>query len=93
MAAALCLTGCHQTIQLVPPNRATEVPIRQVSWSNHFVLGFVGREVIETRDYCPGFVVQSMKLESTVPTVLVGLATLGMYVPRRLVVTCSRTTR
>lgn len=93
MAAALCLTGCHQTIQLSPRIQSQEIPVRQVSWTSHFVLGFVGRQFIETRDYCPGYVVQRMELESTIPTVLVGFATLGMYVPRRLVVTCSRAVR
>lgn len=87
---ALCLGGCRQTIEIAPRNEALQVKPQQTAWMSHYLLGFVGRETIDVRDYCPGYLVQQIELESTFPTVLLTVSTLGIYAPRHLVVTCQK---
>lgn len=89
LALAALLGGCHQTLQVHTPREAAHEDVQQVTWSNHFLLGFVGRSQVDLRDYCRGAAVERVQLSSSVATVALTVVTLGIYCPRRVTVTCN----
>ncbi|HEY4103111.1 MAG TPA: hypothetical protein VGM44_04440 [Polyangiaceae bacterium] len=66
--------------------RAAE-PVRE-HWVPGYVFGIWGRSELDARDDCPSTGVARLRIGPTLPTLLVSLATLGMYTPREVVVHC-----
>lgn len=85
------LVGCRQTLLVAAPQSVAPAYARQVTWSNHFFYGFVGRRQVDLRDHCQDGTVERVELSSTAATVALTIATLGIYCPRRVTVTCART--
>jgi len=93
MLALVPLVGCRQTIVLhAPPTTTSALPTRQVGWANHFLFGFVGHKAIDLRDHCVTSAVERVTLSDDALTLLVTIATVGIYVPRRVVITCAEST-
>ena len=84
-----CLVGCHQTLLVTPPRSLAPADTQQVSWSHHFLYGFIGRRQLDLRDYCPQSTVERVELSSNTATVALTFATLGIYWPRRVTITCT----
>ncbi|HEY5960741.1 MAG TPA: hypothetical protein VIV60_29505 [Polyangiaceae bacterium] len=59
-----------------------------VHWAHYYLFGFLGREQLDLRDYCTTSSVASVRFASDPLTLLVSFATLGIYVPRSVTVTC-----
>ncbi|MGE5787623.1 MAG: Bor/Iss family lipoprotein [Myxococcales bacterium] len=90
LAALLTLSACRHTIVLSAADSATDRHADYLLWSHHYLWGFVGRTNLDVRDYCPRSAATRVELYTDIPALLISLGTLGIYVPRRLSVTCSK---
>lgn len=89
IAIAASLVGCHQTLLVTVPRSNAPAGVQQISWTNHFLYGFVGRKDLDLRDYCKQSAVETVALSTNAATVALTIVTLGIYCPRRLAVTCT----
>ena len=85
---AAALLGCHQTVAVRASTRSNAVAPRSVTWEHYFLFGFIGEKTVDVRDYCEKGAVTVVSLSDDVATIAVTVATLGIYVPRRLTITC-----
>jgi hypothetical protein len=86
IAAAIATSGCRATFT-DPRVPAGEQKSR---WADFFVLGAVGHEEVDIRDYCASARAREVVLGADVFTVLVSVVTLGIYTPRKVTVTCAK---
>jgi len=84
LAAVLLLSGCY-TISYKGdrPGLGSE----QSEWDNYFLWGLVGEAKVDLRQVCPRGV-SSWKSQQTFVQGLIGIVTLGIYVPRSVIVEC-----
>lgn len=90
LAAVVVLSACHQTIVLSAADDRSNTSMHYLTWSHHFLWGFVGRSNVDVRDYCPRSAVTRVEIATDLPTFLLSVATLGIYMPRRVKVVCGR---
>ncbi len=57
-------------------------------WTPSYVFGLFGRAEIDVRDHCPSGRVREIETGANVATIGISLLTIGIYTPRRVVVTC-----
>ena len=57
-------------------------------WVPGYVFGIWGKAELDVRDDCPTTGASSVRIGATWSTVLVGVATIGMYTPREVRVRC-----
>ena len=62
-------------------------------WQNFFVLGAVGHAEVDVRDFCATRRAHEVHLGADVLTIGVSVITLGIYTPRKVVVTCAKESR
>ena len=58
-------------------------------WTDFFVLGLVGTEVIDVRNFCEGRPIAEIKTGGNFATAFVSAVTIGIYTPRKVYVTCA----
>jgi hypothetical protein len=82
---ALSASGCftyHYKNTSVPPGEEHE------DWASFFVFGIAGHHEVDTRDFCPGEV-SKIEVGTNGLTWLVSTLTIGVYTPRKVVITCA----
>jgi len=84
LAAALLLSGCY-TISY-NGNRSAGGS-EQSEWDNYFLWGLVGETNVDLQQVCPKGVA-SWKSQQTFVQGLIGIVTIGIYVPRSVIVQC-----
>ena len=79
---ALC--GCHATF------RDPSVPAgkQHSTFSKFYLLGLVGHDRIDIRDYCPSGRVHEVENAEDAATLVLTVVTAGIYAPRRVYITC-----
>ena len=80
LALSLLLPACATP----PPARA---PTRN-HWLPGYVFGIWGKAELDVRDDCPTTGAARIRVGATWSTLLVSLATLGLYTPREVTVHC-----
>lgn len=84
--AVVLTAGCFKATFGDP----TAVPgIEHDRWTDFYVFGLVGDEVIDLREFCPDGRAAEVRTGGNFPTVLVTVVTIGIYAPRIVYVTCS----
>ena len=58
-------------------------------WTDFFVFGLVGTEVIDVRSFCEGKAIAEVKTGGNFATSFVSAVTFGIYTPRKVYVTCA----
>ena len=90
MAIGLLLPGCWKATFY----RDTHV-VRGAThdrWSDFFIFGLIGRERFDVRDFCGSDDVAEVRTGANGGTTLVSVLTLGIYVPRKVYVSCAAQT-
>ena len=89
LAALTCLAsaGCYK-VTFIDPS-ATAAGEEKEKWSSFFLWGLVGEEQIDARDFCPNGNIARVQTGGNFLTGLVGFITLGIYAPRRVLITCA----
>jgi hypothetical protein len=91
VAALLCASGCyHYTFQQEATSAELAPGARLVTHSEReptYLDGFVGNGTVDTSRYCADPV--KTELRVTAPDVLISIATLLIYTPHTLYVTCA----
>jgi hypothetical protein len=62
---------------------------RHEEWTNFYVFGLVGSEVIDIRRYCAPATVATVRTGANFGTGFVSVITLGIYTPHKVYVTCA----
>ena len=57
-------------------------------WAPAYAFGIWGKAELDVRDDCPSAGASGVRIGATWSTLLVGVATLGMYTPREVEVQC-----
>ena len=83
---ALASTGCYKATFHEPQAIAGE---RHDTWSSFFLWGLVGEERVDARTFCPDADVAMVRTGANAGTAVVSLITLGIYMPRKVYVTCT----
>jgi len=81
LATAL-LAGCY-TISYKGSAGTSE----RSEWDNYFLWGLIGQATVDLQQTCPGGVAK-WKSQQTFVQGLLGVVTLGIYVPRSVIVEC-----
>ena len=81
----LALGGCARAT-IREPELAPQGTHR--AWTHTFLWGLVGDSEVDVRYYCPAKPAR-VKTGGDAASTLIGLATLGIYLPRVVTVTCS----
>jgi len=79
LLGALLATACAATPRAVEPAREHWVP--------GYVFGIWGKTELDVRDDCPAGAAR-VRIGATWSTLLVSMATLGMYAPHEVIVHC-----
>jgi hypothetical protein len=58
-------------------------------WTDFFVFGLVGTEVVDVRSFCEGKAIAEVKTGGNFATSFVSAITFGIYTPRKVYVTCA----
>jgi hypothetical protein len=87
-AVAAALTGCLQTVVAHAPSGSDAVT-RESEWAHFFLFGFIGKKSIDLRDHCGARQVGAVEQSGDAITISVSILTVGIYVPRRLTITCN----
>ena len=85
LAAMLLLTGCY-TISY-KGNRSGS-GVEKDEWGNYFLWGLVGETNVNLATMCPSGVAR-WKSQQTFVQGLIGIVTLGIYIPRSVMVECA----
>ncbi len=86
LLATVALTGCAATFT-DPRVPAGET---HTEWSDFFLFGTVGHEVIDVRDVCKSGRAQEVSTGGNVLTAGVTVITLGIYTPRKVKIVCAK---
>ncbi len=83
-ALALACAGCTATF------RDPRVPAgeERSSWQSYFLVGAIGEAEVDVRDYCPTGRASEVVIGENALTLGVSVVTLGIYTPRRVLITC-----
>lgn len=81
MACVTLAIGCSATGH--PPASAP-----RAHWVSGYIFGLCGQAELDVRDDCPKSGAKAVRVGGTWSTLLVSVATLGMYTPREVQVTC-----
>jgi hypothetical protein len=76
--------GCTATFT----NPGVKAGEEHTEWSSYFLVGAIGKAEVDVRDYCPTGRAQRVRFGENLATLGVSLITIGIYTPRRVVVTC-----
>jgi len=87
VAGALVLCGCAESAIREP--RAPAGPAER-AWAHTFLWGLVGSSEVDVRNYCAAPAAR-VKAGGDVLSTVLGIVSLGLYLPRVVVVECSRT--
>jgi hypothetical protein len=87
MASVAC-SSCYKATFQQPTTVAGE---RHDEWTSFFLWGLVGRERVDAREVCRNEAVAEVRTGSNAGTAVVSLLTLGIYMPRKVYVTCAGT--
>ncbi len=58
-------------------------------WASYFVLGIIGKNDVDVRDHCRSGRASEIETGSNLATLGVSVLTIGIYTPRRVLVTCA----
>jgi hypothetical protein len=87
VAIALASFGCYKTTFVDDPTAVDRDPTHE-QWTDHFVWGVVGNDDYDAAKWCPrGTAV--IRTGGNFGTGVVTVATLGIYSPRKVYVTCA----
>lgn len=79
--------GCYRaTFYRDPKVQAGE---EHDEWTDFFLFGLVGSEQFEIQRFCPAGQVAEVKTGANFGTAVVSLLTIGIYMPRKVYVTCA----
>lgn len=80
------LTACHASF------RDSRYPRGEVKteWVDFYVFGLLGHAEIDVRDHCKSGYAREVYLSSDILTIGVTVLTLGIYVPRKVTITCAQ---
>jgi hypothetical protein len=87
MAALLSLGGCFSTTYVAKSMRPSATKIEKDM--TFFWWGLSGTAVIDTAEACAGRGAARVNTQQTFTDSLLGIVTLGIYVPRTAFITCS----
>ena len=68
------------------PSVAKKDPTHE-EWTDHYALGLIGNEKYDVREWCPN-AAGRVRTGGNAGTTVVTIATLGIYAPRKVYVTC-----
>jgi Bor protein len=85
--AALSGTGCYKATFVQGSTHTNQEPTHE-KWTHHYLLGLAGKGDHDTSELCPDGV-SMVRTAGDVSTGAVTVATLGVYSPRKLYVTCA----
>ena len=86
-AALLGVAGCYKATFYQNPNAVAGV--RHERWSDFFILGLVGSEHFDVRDFCGPESIAEVRTGGNFATGLVSAVTIGIYTPRKVYITCA----
>lgn len=81
------LAGCYRASFYTDPKLVRG--LEHDRWTDFFVFGLVGTEVIDVRSFCEGRQVAEVKTGGNFATAFVSAVTIGIYTPRKVYVTCA----
>lgn len=88
-AAALVLgagaLACTATFQEPRHARAESHSV----WASYFLVGLIGHNDVDVRDHCPSGRASEVETGTDAGTLAVSVLTIGIYTPRRVLVTCA----
>ena len=84
--ALLLLAGCYKATFYQNPNAVAGA--RHERWSAFFILGLVGSEHFDVRDFCGQDAPAEIRTGANFATGLVSLLTIGIYTPHKVYITC-----
>lgn len=87
--ASAMLMGCYKA-SFIQPGAVAGEEVR--TWTSFFLWGLVGDEELDVREFCPNGRVAKVQTGAGVGTTIVSCLTLGIYNPRRVIVTCDART-
>ena len=67
---------------------ASSPPPEARFWASTYAFGTLGEHEFDVRDVCGARGVERMEVVATPATVLLSVATLGMYIPRQVQIRC-----
>jgi len=85
LAGSMLTTGCYKAT-FIDPNAVAGAEHEE--WLDFFVFGTVGTEEYDVRKFCSG-PVAVVRTGGNFATGLVSLLTIGIYMPRKIYVTCA----
>jgi hypothetical protein len=83
----LLLSSCYKATFYQSPNALAGA--RHERWSAFFILGLVGSEQFDVRDFCGQGAVAEVRTGGNFATGLVSALTIGIYTPHKVYVTCA----
>jgi hypothetical protein len=86
VVAVLASTACHASFRDARYPAGEE----KTKWAHFYVFGVVGHAEIDVRDHCPSGYAREVYLSSDILTVGATILTLGIYVPRKVTITCAK---
>ena len=90
LVTAATSTGCYKATFVEEPALAKRQPTHE-EWADHYVFGLVGDKEYDVNEWCPGGA-GVVKTGGNAGTTALTIVTLGVYAPRKVYVTCDRTT-
>jgi hypothetical protein len=87
LAALLSSTGCYKATFYSEPSAVKGE--EHDRWTDFFVFGLVGTESFDVHEFCGSDPVVEVRTGGNFLTGLVGLVTIGIYMPRKVYVTCA----
>lgn len=86
VSLVLSLTACHASFRDARYPAAEE----KTEWANFYLYGIVGHAEVDVRDLCKSGYAREVYLSSDILTIGVTVVTLGIYVPRKVTITCAQ---
>jgi hypothetical protein len=87
LAALLAAAGCYKATFYQNPTAVRGA--RHEQWSAFFILGLVGTERFDVRQFCGQNEVAEVRTGGNFATGFVSVITIGIYTPRKVYVTCA----
>jgi Bor protein len=85
--AALSSTACYKATFVEKPSEARREPTHS-EWTHHYLLGLIGSGEYDASELCPNGTA-AVRTAGDAATGALTIATLGIYAPRRVYVTCA----
>jgi hypothetical protein len=87
LLALLLLASCYKATFYQNPNVVAGA--RHERWSDFFILGLVGSEHFDVRNFCGQDAVAEVRTGGNFGTAFVSVLTIGIYTPHKVYLTCS----